>query len=88
LIRPLITEKATALNQLNKYAFEVSVRANKIQIADAIDQRYNVRPSSVNVINNRGRQVRFGKSSGTTRSWKKAIVTLPEGKTIQLHEGV
>ena len=88
LVRPLITEKASDLSQYNKHVFEVSVSANKIQIAQAIEDRYGVLPTKINIINNRGRSVRYGRSTGTTRSWKKAVITLPEGKTIKIHEGV
>jgi large subunit ribosomal protein L23 len=87
LVRPLITEKASNLASLNQYAFEVGLKANKIQITAAIEKRYGVKPISVNVINNRSRKVRFGRTSGSQKAWRKAIVTLPKGKTIQIHEG-
>ena len=88
LVRPLITEKATNLSKSNQYVFEVSVKANKIQIAHAIEARYGVKPAKVNVLNNFGKVVRRGKSTGRTKDWRKAIVTLPVGKSIQIHEGV
>jgi large subunit ribosomal protein L23 len=88
LVRPLITEKATNLSQYNQYVFEVSVKANKIQIGHAIETRYGVKPKKVNVLNNVGRKVRHGRNTGRTKAWKKAIITLPKGKSIQIHEGV
>lgn len=88
LVKPLITEKASDLTQFNKYVFAVSSKANKIQIARAIETRYGVKPIKVNVLNNIGRQVRYGRVTGRTKGWRKAIVTLPEGKSIQIQEGV
>src|SRR3989339_1023408 len=82
LIRPLITEKATNIGQYNKYIFEVAESANKIQISQAIESRYGVKPQKINVINNMGRQVRYGRIMGKTKNWKKAVITLPEGQSI------
>ena len=87
LIRPLITEKSTDLGALNKYVFAVDVDANKIQITQAILSRYGVKPASVNILNFSGKKVRMGRSFGTRKGWKKAIITLPEGQTIQIQEG-
>jgi len=87
-IRPLITEKAAVLNQFNQYVFEVSGRVNKIEIARAFESRYGVKPLKVRIINHDGKFVRFGRSTGRTKNWKKAIIVLPAGKTIQVHEGV
>jgi len=87
-IRPLITEKASVLNQFNQYVFEVSGRVNKIEIARAFESRYGVKPLKVRIINHDGKFVRFGRSTGRTKNWKKAIIVLPAGKTIQVHEGV
>ena len=80
LIRPLITEKATNLGQKNQYVF-------KIQVAQAIEARYGVKPTKVNVLNISGKIVRHGRNTGKTKDWKKAIVILPAGKNIQIHEG-
>ncbi|MEK7653236.1 MAG: 50S ribosomal protein L23 [Patescibacteria group bacterium] len=87
LIRPLITEKSTGLGILNKYVFAVDIGANKIQIAQAILNRYGVKPASVNILNFSGKKVRMGRSFGTRKGWKKAIITLPEGQAIQIQEG-
>ncbi|NCN07139.1 50S ribosomal protein L23 [Candidatus Falkowbacteria bacterium] len=88
LVKPLITEKAANLAQLNQYVFAVANKANKIQISQAIEARYGIKPVSVNVLNNSGKTVRRGRDTGRTKDWRKAIVTLPAGKTIQIHEGV
>lgn len=88
LLRPLITEKATNSAQFNQYIFAVSTKANKIQIARAIQSRYGIKPIKINIINNAGKNVRSGRVSGRTKDWKKAIVTLPKGKTIQIQEGI
>lgn len=88
LIRPLITEKATNLGKQNQYVFEVSVKSNKIQVAQAIEARYGVKPVRVNILNNSGKVIRRGRNLGKTKDWKKAIIALPEGKNIQIHEGV
>ncbi len=88
LIKPLITEKATNLGRLNQYVFAVALRANKIQVAQAVESRYGVKPIKVNIIRNSGRAVRYGRSIGRTKDIKKAMVILPAGKTIKIHEGV
>lgn len=89
IVRPIITEKSYALAQEeNRYTFEVAKNSNKGQIADAIAEIFNVTVVKVNTMNVEGkpRRVRFVK--GTTRSWKKAIVTLKEGDTIEAFLGV
>jgi len=88
LMRPLITEKATDLSALGKYCFEVSPRANKIQVKKAIKDLYNVDPVSVNIINMRGKRVRYGRIQGKRKNWKKAIIALKPGDKIELYEGV
>ncbi len=88
LLKPLITEKAADLATNGKYVFSVAITANKIEIAKAINQVYGVEPIAVNVINNIGKKVRYGQTMGRRKDWKKAIVTLPKGKTINIYEGV
>lgn len=88
LIKPMITEKASIEAVHNKYYFEVARNTNKIEIAKAIEEVYGIKPISVNIINMDGKNVRYGRISGKRKDWKKAIVTLPEGKTINLYEGV
>ncbi|MFA5047908.1 MAG: 50S ribosomal protein L23 [Patescibacteria group bacterium] len=88
LIRPLVTEKVTNLNKFNKYVFAVAEKANKIQIAQAILSRYGVKPLRVNVLNYAGKKVRYGRSAGKMKNWRKAVITLPEGKSIDIYGSV
>jgi large subunit ribosomal protein L23 len=88
IVRPLITEKASLLAGDSKYAFEVDRRANKRQIRDAIQMAFNVHVTKVNTMNVHGKQRRMGRGVTQTRDWKKAIVTLQDGDTIQIFEGV
>jgi len=88
LVKPLITEKASDLGALNKYVFAVKKDANKIEVAKAIDEVYGIKPLSVNIIKMKGKNVRYGRTSGRKKDWKKAIITLPAGKTIKIYEGV
>lgn len=88
LIKPVISEKSTMVNALNKYIFEVSRDANKVEIKKAIQELYNVRPTSVNIIISDGKYVRYGRNYGQTKKIKKAIVTLKKGDSIKLYEGI
>ncbi|KKP59630.1 MAG: 50S ribosomal protein L23 [Candidatus Magasanikbacteria bacterium GW2011_GWC2_34_16] len=88
LVRPLITEKSAVMQSNNKYGFVVGRSATKTQIKKAIKEAYDVMPTSVNTINMDGKRVRFGRSNGRRSDFKKALITLPAGKTITIHEGV
>jgi large subunit ribosomal protein L23 len=88
LLRPLITEKATNLAGDGKYAFAVDKRANKVQIRKAVEAVFNVRVDKVNTMNVRGKRKQFGRRVRQSPSWKKAVVTLAEGDTIQIFEGI
>lgn len=88
LVRPLITEKAANAQSQNKYSFIVARSASKLQIKQAITEVYGVKPIAVNVQNISGKRVRFGRSMGQRQDYKKAIITLPAGKSIVIHEGV
>ncbi|MBI5621853.1 50S ribosomal protein L23 [Candidatus Falkowbacteria bacterium] len=88
LVRPLITEKNTDLGAINKYVFAVSLKANKSEVRKAIRSLYGVDPIQINIANVRGKAVRYGRSQGMTKNWKKAIVTLKSGDSIQVYEGV
>lgn len=91
LRRPLITEKNTMLNTEHKYIFEVAQDANKLDVKRAVEEVFKVEVLHVNVLNVKGK-VRNSpgrrRTSGMTRSWKKAIVTLKPGSRIELYEGV
>lgn len=88
LFYPQISEKATYLGEENKYVFIVSKDANKTQIKQAIKDVYGIKPLSVNTIKVAGKARRYGKVQGKTVGYKKAIVALPEGETIQIYDGV
>lgn len=88
LVKPLVTEKASVLGVENKYFFEVAPKTNKIEIAKAIFEVYGVKPVKVNIVNLKGKKVRYGRTMGERKGKKKAVVTLPEGKTINVYEGV
>lgn len=93
LIRPLITEKMTNISaDQGKYGFLVAPRANKIEIAKAVEKKFNVHVTEVRTINHPGKvKTQFRKSgrfSGKTPKYKKAIITLKKGETIELFEQV
>ena len=86
IIRPLITEKSTTLMAEGRYVFEVAKAANKIEIAKAISQIFNVKVVSVNTVNVEGKVKRMGRSIGKRSDYKKAIVKLAAGETIEFFE--
>lgn len=88
ILRPLVTEKAAVIQSLNKYAFIVKRDATKPEIKRAIKEIYGVLPVAVNVIHVDGKIRNAGKHRGRRQDFKKALVTLPEGKSIAIHEGV
>lgn len=88
LRRPLITEKSTELQSLNKYAFEIADGANKPQVKQAVEAAFKVKVTGVNVVTMRGKAKRIGQQMVQTPDWKKAIVTLQPGDKIEFFEGV
>jgi len=88
LRRPLITEKSTALQAMNKYAFEVADGANKPMVKQAVEKAFKVTVTGVNVVTMRGKTRRMGRREITTNPWKKAVVTLKPGDKIEFFEGV
>ncbi|MFO8129473.1 MAG: 50S ribosomal protein L23 [Bacteroidales bacterium] len=93
IMKPVITEKMTGLGEkLNRFAFIVRKDANKIQIKNAIEDLYGVEVLAVNTMNYSGKsKSRFTKTgfiTGKTRSFKKAIVTLAEGETIDFYSNI
>lgn len=88
LIRPLVTEKTTAMMQDNKYTFEVPLKANKVQIRQAVEQIFKVKVLAVYTIRVMGKTKRMGKTEGKRSDYKKAIVKLAPGQTIEFFEGV
>ncbi len=88
--RPLyLTEKGAKLREdENKYTFEVELDANKVQIKTAVETLFKVSVDDVHTLIMRGHMRRMGRGFAKTRNWKKAIVTLREGETIDFFEGV
>lgn len=86
LIRPLITEKGTRLIEQGQYIFEVHREANKIQIREAIERTFNVKVKAVNTMNMPRKERRRGRTVGSVPGWKKAIVTLQPGQSIDIFE--
>ncbi len=87
--RPLLlTEKGNSLREKeNKYLFEVARGANKIEIKNAVETLFNVKVEDVRTMVVRGRIRRMGRGHAKTQNWKKAIVQVAEGETIELGEG-
>ncbi len=88
LRRPVITEKNADLQAQGKYAFEISGKANKREIRQAVEKAFNVGVLKVNVMTVPGKRRRAGRRMILTPSWKKAIVTLKAGDKIQIFESV
>lgn len=87
--RPLIlTEKGARLREAqNKFMFEVARDANKIEIKNAIEKLFNVSVVDVNTLIVRGTMRRMGRGYSKTKNWKKAVVTLKDGETIEVFGG-
>ncbi len=87
--RPLITERGTVLRDLaNQYFFQVNPAANKHEIKQAVELYFGVKVASVRTMNMRGKIKRMGRFQGKRSDWKKAIVTLSEGDTIDIFDNV
>lgn len=87
--RPLITEKSVSGAADGKYTFRVSKTANKIEIAKAVEEVFNVKVDNVNTLTVKGKKKRVGKHpEGKTADWKKAFVTLKPGFKIEIFEGM
>ena len=80
----LKTEKGSVMEQDSKYLFWVDRKANKIEIKKAVESIYKVNVSKVNTVTMRGKTKRVRYKAGKTPDWKKAIVTLKKGQTIEL----
>jgi large subunit ribosomal protein L23 len=93
LKKPLLTEKITQLTEkLNRYAFKVDPRANKLQIKAAVEKMYGVNITAVNTMKYVGklksRNTKAGAVSGRSASYKKAIITLKDGETIDFYSNI
>lgn len=87
LIRPIVTEKSTALMEQGEYTFRVPLAATKIQIRQAVEQIFKVKVQAVNTMRYEGKLKRMGRTQGRRSDWKKAVVTLKPGEAIELFEG-
>lgn len=92
LKRPIVTEKMTELQEKGQYAFEVDLAANKIEIARAVEKKFNVTVLAVRTSRCKGKMksqmTRRGRFAGRTPAWKKAIVRLKEGEKIEFFQNV
>lgn len=93
LIKPIVTEKMTAQGErYNRYGFVVDKKASKLQIKKAVEGLYNVSVDSVNTMiyggKRKSRYTKSGVIAGKTNSYKKAIVTLVEGDTIDFYSNI
>ena len=93
LIKPIVTEKMTALGEdFNRYGFVVEKTANKLQIKEAVEELYSVKVADVNTMRYAGkrkqRHTKSGVSIGKTPSYKKAVVTLAEGEVIDFYSNI
>ena len=84
IIRPIITEHSYDMIEMNKYTFEVARDANKIEIAKAVEEIFGVTVKKVNTMNVKPKKKRVRIQQGYTRRWKKAMVTIAEGETIEI----
>lgn len=86
--RPLVTEKTTLLREGNQYLFDVDPRANKIEIEKAVEKLFKVKVVDVRTLNVLGKKKRVGRLQGKKSDWKKAIVTVAPGSTIEIFDKV
>ena len=84
IIKPLLSEKSYAGIQDKKYSFIVAKSANKTQIKQVIEAKFNVKVESVNTLNTKAKDKRVGRYTGKTKTYKKAIVTLADGQAIEM----
>ena len=84
IIRPIITENTYDMMEEGVYTFEVAKDSNKVEVRQAIEALFNVHVTKVNTLNVKSKPKRLRQQPGRTRTWKKAMVTLAEGDTIEL----
>lgn len=89
IVQPLVTEKSTVAREMgNQYSFKVHPRANKHEIARAVEEIFGVSVVKVRTMRMQGKLKRLGRNVGRRPSWKKAVVTLAEGDSVDFFEGV
>lgn len=84
IIKPVITEQSMEATEEKKYVFQVAIDANKVEIKKAVEEIFGVKVVRVNTLTVKPKTKRVRYVAGKTRSWKKAIVTLAEGDTIEV----
>jgi len=88
IVSPIVTEKSTRVSEQNKVMFNVRLDANKQDIKSAVEALFAVKVKSVNTLVRLGKQKRFRNTEGKLSDTKKAIITLAEGQTINMENGV
>ena len=88
IVAPVITEKSQRISEANQVVFRVRGDASKPEIKQAVEGLFNVKVTAVNTLNVKGRVKRFRGTVGRRSDWKKAIVTLAEGQTIDVTTGI
>jgi large subunit ribosomal protein L23 len=88
IVAPVVTEKATRLNELSQVTFRVALDATKPEIRAAVEKLFSVKVEAVNTVVMKGKTKRFRGREGRRSDWKKAIVTLQAGQTIDLTTGL
>ena len=88
LIKPAITEKSTLLQESGKYTFHVNLKANKVEVKEAIERNFDVTVLDVNITKLHGKRKRYGQRFTKQPDIKKAVVTLQSGDRINLVEGL
>ncbi len=90
LIKPILTEKYTAMNEKGKYGFQVDLKANKVEIKKEIEKIYGVSVESIQTMRqigkNKSRSTRTRVTSGRTSTFKKAIITVAEGEILDFYQ--
>ena len=88
LVKPTITEKSTLLQESGKYTFQIALRANKVEVKEAVEKNFGVTVLDVNITKLRGKKNRYGPRIKQRPDIKKAVVTLKSGDRINLIEGL
>jgi large subunit ribosomal protein L23 len=88
ILSPLVTEKATGMSERNQFAFRVTIDATKPEIKAAVEGLFNVKVLAVNTLVVKGKTKRFRGRQGKRSDWKKAMVRLAEGQSIDLTTGL
>ena len=83
VVAPRLTEKSTGLSAIHQYVFEVADKVNAFMVKDAVQKKYGVKVKRVNMLKSPGKYVRLGRQTGWRKGFKKAVVTLSKGQSIE-----